>query len=72
MEKNLTPSHLAAKMGIATTLVRSWEDGSSQPESKQLQDLANYLGFALPITTAQKQLADREKTLPDTLLKELL
>ena len=45
MEKNLTPHHLAAKMGIATALVRSWEDGSSQPDSKQLQDLANNLGL---------------------------
>jgi transcriptional regulator with XRE-family HTH domain len=43
-EKNLTPGHLAEKMGIATSLVRSWEDGSSQPDSKQLQDLASYLG----------------------------
>jgi len=45
MEKNLTPGHLAAKMGIATALVRSWEDASSQPDSKQSQDLANYLGL---------------------------
>jgi len=43
--KNLTPCHLALKMGIATALVRSWEDGSSQPDSKQLQDLAKYLGL---------------------------
>ncbi len=45
IEKNLTPHHLAATMGIATALVRSWEDGSSQPDSKQLQDLAKYLGL---------------------------
>jgi DNA-binding transcriptional regulator YiaG len=45
MEKNLTPHHLAAKMGIATALVRSWESGGSQPDSKQLQDLASHLGF---------------------------
>jgi DNA-binding transcriptional regulator YiaG len=25
-EKNLTPCHLAAKMGIATALVRAWEE----------------------------------------------
>jgi transcriptional regulator with XRE-family HTH domain len=47
MEKNLTPHHLAAKMGIATSLVRSWEDGSSQPDCKQLQSLANYLRLPL-------------------------
>jgi DNA-binding transcriptional regulator YiaG len=44
IEKNLTPHHLAAKMGIATSLVRSWESGGSQPDSKQLQDLAKTFG----------------------------
>jgi ribosome-binding protein aMBF1 (putative translation factor) len=44
-EKNLTAGHLALKMGIATTLVRSWEDGSSQPNSQQLKTLADLLGF---------------------------
>jgi len=44
-EKNLTSGHVAAKMGIAPALVRSWESGSSQPDSKQLQDLANFLGL---------------------------
>jgi DNA-binding transcriptional regulator YiaG len=43
-EKNLTPGHLAAKMGIATVLVRSWESGASQPDSKQLQELAKTFG----------------------------
>ena len=46
MEKNLTRCHLAAKMGIATALIRSWEGGSSQPDDKQLQNLANCLGFS--------------------------
>ena len=45
MEKNLTPGHLAAKMGIATALVRSWEDGPIQPDNRQLEVLANLLGF---------------------------
>jgi len=45
MEKNLTPGHLAAKMGIATTLVRLWEDGTSQPDNRQLKMLAALLGF---------------------------
>jgi DNA-binding transcriptional regulator YiaG len=31
-------------MGIATVLVRSWESGASQPDSKQLQDLAKTFG----------------------------
>ena len=42
-EKNLTPGHLAAKMGIATSFVLSWEDGNSQPDYRQLEALANLL-----------------------------
>jgi ribosome-binding protein aMBF1 (putative translation factor) len=45
MEKNLSPCHLAAKMGIATALVRSWEDGTAQADSQQLKVLADILGF---------------------------
>ena len=43
-EKNLTPCQLAAKMGIATDLVRSWEAGASQPNDRQLKVLASFLG----------------------------
>ena len=43
-EKNLTHSHLAVKMGIATALVHSWEDGTSQPDSVQMKVLASLLG----------------------------
>jgi ribosome-binding protein aMBF1 (putative translation factor) len=45
IEKNLSPCHLAAKMGIATALVRSWEDGTTQPNNRQLEVLENLLGF---------------------------
>ena len=45
MEKNLTPGHLAAKMDIATVLVRSWENGTAQADSQQLEVLANLLGL---------------------------
>jgi DNA-binding transcriptional regulator YiaG len=45
IEKNLTPSHLALKMGIASALVCSWEDDSSQPDTRQLEILANLLGY---------------------------
>jgi ribosome-binding protein aMBF1 (putative translation factor) len=43
-EVNLTPSHLAAKMGIATALVRSWENGISQPDNRHLKVLESLLG----------------------------
>jgi ribosome-binding protein aMBF1 (putative translation factor) len=45
MEKNLTSCHLAAKMGIATALIRSWEDGTTQPDNQQIAVLAKLLEF---------------------------
>jgi ribosome-binding protein aMBF1 (putative translation factor) len=44
-EKNLTPGHLAAKMGIATALILSWEDGNSKPDSQQMKALASVFGY---------------------------
>jgi len=42
-ERNLTHGQLAAKMGIATALVRPWEDGTSQPDNWQLNVLERLL-----------------------------
>jgi len=44
-QKKLSPHHLAAKMGIATTLVHSWELGTSEPDERQRQILSNLLAF---------------------------
>jgi DNA-binding transcriptional regulator YiaG len=44
-EKNFAPSHVAAKMGIATAIVSSWESGLNTPDSQQLTLLAAVLGF---------------------------
>jgi DNA-binding transcriptional regulator YiaG len=38
-ERNLTPYQLAAKMGIATALVRSWENGTTKPNPRHRQIL---------------------------------
>jgi DNA-binding transcriptional regulator YiaG len=46
--KNLTPGHLAAKMGIAHAMIRSWEDGTCQPGRQQVADLIKYFGQAPP------------------------
>jgi ribosome-binding protein aMBF1 (putative translation factor) len=32
-------------MGIATTLVRAWEDGTNQPDTQQIETLAKILRF---------------------------
>jgi DNA-binding transcriptional regulator YiaG len=45
MAKNLTTGHLALKMGITTSLVYSWENGTDQPNSQQLKILSSVLGF---------------------------
>ena len=41
--KNLTPGHVAAKMGIAHSVIRSWEDGATRPDSLQLTVLEKNL-----------------------------
>ena len=45
LEKNLTPGQVAAKMGIATSLVCSWEGNTQQPDNHQLKVLASVLDF---------------------------
>ena len=45
LEKNLTPGHVAAKMGIATSLVCSWESCARMPDIHQIKLLATVLGF---------------------------
>jgi len=45
IEKNLSVYHLSEKMGIASALVHTWEDGTSQPDSRQLEVLTNILGL---------------------------
>lgn len=45
IEKNLTLSHVAVKMGIAISLIRSWESSTTRPDSKQLEGLSYVLGF---------------------------
>jgi len=46
--QNLTPGHVALKMGIATVLIQSWENGISQPHFWQIGFLASVFG-AIPI-----------------------
>lgn len=44
IEKKLSPSHLAAKMGIAQTLIRIWENGTKQPDRQQMATLERIFG----------------------------
>ena len=55
-EQNLTHSHLAVKMGIATALVRSWEDGKSQPDSQQMKALASLFGYGADFDPTKEDL----------------
>ena len=44
IRKNLAPNHLAAKMGIASSFIHSWEKGTSLPEALQLASLERIFG----------------------------
>ena len=43
--KNLTPGHVAEKMGIAASVILAWEGGISTPNEQQWQTLSNLLSF---------------------------
>jgi DNA-binding transcriptional regulator YiaG len=45
LEKNLTPGHVAVKMGIATSLFCSWESCIRMPDIYQIKLLATVLEF---------------------------
>jgi DNA-binding transcriptional regulator YiaG len=47
--KKLTPGHLATKMGIASGVVCTWEDGRSRPSKEQMQDLVRIFGEVPPL-----------------------
>ena len=47
-EKNLTSGHVALKMGIADSVVRSWDDSSSEPNKEQIKNLISILGQIPP------------------------
>ncbi|MBW8864570.1 MAG: helix-turn-helix transcriptional regulator [Verrucomicrobia bacterium] len=46
-QKNLTPGHVASKMGIAHALVLSWENNASVPDSQQWASLARVFGLGV-------------------------
>ena len=43
-------------MGIATALVRSWEDGTSQPDSVQMKVLASLFGYGADFDPTKEDL----------------
>jgi len=44
-EKGLHLHQVAGKMGIATSLVSAWENGTQRPDEKQWQTLSDLLSF---------------------------
>jgi ribosome-binding protein aMBF1 (putative translation factor) len=46
--KNLSPGHLAAKMGIAAALIYAWEDVTGHPSEEQIKILAKIFGETFP------------------------
>ena len=55
--KNLTSGHVAAKMGIAQSVVRSWECGAGHPDKRQLEVLVDLFGVSLASAMAIAQVA---------------
>jgi ribosome-binding protein aMBF1 (putative translation factor) len=43
-EKEMAPYHLAAKMGIATSVVNAWKVGRTCPENRQMREMVAILG----------------------------
>jgi DNA-binding transcriptional regulator YiaG len=46
--QNLTPGHLAAKMGITHAVIFLWENGTSQPSRHQIEILTRIFGDQPP------------------------
>jgi hypothetical protein len=62
---------MRAPVSIYTPTVNK-TPGSKERTKRYLANCYGKLRFALPGATAQKQVADRELNLPDTLLRELM
>src|SRR5258707_228463 len=43
-ENGVSPFHLAAKMGIATSVVNAWKDGLARPQNRQMREMVTILG----------------------------
>jgi ribosome-binding protein aMBF1 (putative translation factor) len=44
-ECGMAPYHLAAKMGIATSVVNAWKDGLARPQNRQMREMVTILGL---------------------------
>jgi ribosome-binding protein aMBF1 (putative translation factor) len=40
----MAPHHLAAKMGIATSVVNAWKDGLAMPQNRQMREMVTIFG----------------------------
>ena len=43
-ENGMSPFHLGAKMGIATSMVNAWKDGLARPQTRQMREMLAILG----------------------------
>jgi ribosome-binding protein aMBF1 (putative translation factor) len=43
-ERGMAPFHLAAKMGIATSVVNAWKNGLACPQNRQMREMVTILG----------------------------
>jgi ribosome-binding protein aMBF1 (putative translation factor) len=43
-ENGMSPFHLGAKMGIASSAVNAWKDGLARPQNRQMREMVTILG----------------------------
>jgi ribosome-binding protein aMBF1 (putative translation factor) len=43
-ENGMSPFHLGAKMGIASSVVNAWKDGLARPQNRQMREMVTILG----------------------------
>jgi ribosome-binding protein aMBF1 (putative translation factor) len=41
----MSPFHLGAKMGIASSMVNAWKDGLARPQNRQMREMVAILGL---------------------------
>jgi ribosome-binding protein aMBF1 (putative translation factor) len=43
-DNGMSPFHVGAKMGIATSVVNAWKDGLARPQNRQMREMVTILG----------------------------
>ena len=72
LQKNLTQSQVAQRLGITKNAVNSWEKGASSPTLKNVAELAGILGVSTDYLLGVKQRLTVDVTDFDELQQEAI